>query len=210
MPTSRSYARTTSPVDAAPLEREAPIRIVAEPRTTTLPAPIYEPAIPDPAVPPAPVERRLPVHRNKAERVTEHLAGLSEDLREWVELRIRLVKAEVETLIDSRVGAMRGLLVFGVTASITGLFALVTLAIGLGALFGGRYWLGFLLVNLVLLIVTLVVKRKFAPGKLRMERSKATGTLKVSHEKTPAQNEAEKKGKPVPDQGELKPSVSPK
>lgn len=151
-----------------------------------------------------PVEERfrLPAHRNKVERVADHTQGLFDDVTEWVELRIQLVRSEIEALIDSRVGAMRGLLVFGVTAALTGLYALVTLAIVIGALTGGRYWIGFLVVNLILVAVTFWVKREFAPGKMRVERSKATGTLKVSHEDTPAQREAKDKGEPVPEAGE--------
>ena len=145
---------------------------------------------------------RLPAHRNKFERVSDHASGLVDDVTEWVELRVQLVKSEIEALIDSRVGAMRGLLVFGVTAALTGLYFLVTLAVIIGALTGGRYWIGFLVVNLILVAVTWWVKREFAPGKMRVERSKATGTLKVSHEDTPAQREAKDKGAPVPKAGE--------
>lgn len=163
-------------------------------------------------VPPVvPVEERfrLPAHRNKIERVVDHTHGLVEDVTEWVELRIQLVKSEIEALIDSRVGAMRGLIVFGVAAALTGLYALITLALLVGWLFSLALestllaaFLGFLLVNLILVAVTLWVKREFAPGKMRVERSKATGTLKVSHDETPAQREAKEKGEPVPDAGE--------
>ena len=177
----------------------APVRATSE-----VPARIYEPALPDPERPPAPVSHRLPEHKGKLARITDDLGGLSEDLREWVELKVQLVRSEIEAFIDSRVGALRGLAVFGIAAAITALFGLVTLAVGLGALFGGRYWLGFLIVNLILAIGTWIVKREFAPGKMHVERSKATGTLKISHDKTPAQKEAEQKGEPVPEQGELK------
>ncbi len=193
---------------------DSDVRVFTSPEpTTAAPPAAAPPRAPLPSAPPprdlaapagAPVDERfrLPAHRNKFERVTDHTQGLLDDVTEWVELRVQLVKSEVEALIDSRVGAMRGLLIFGVTAAITGLFALVTLAIGLGALFGGRYWIGFLVVNLILVAVTLWVKREFAPGKMRVERSKATGTLKVSHDETPAQREAKEKGEPVPEAGD--------
>lgn len=184
------------------------LRVVTPPDTVSPVLP-SEPPRADLPTPPGvasgvPVEERfrLPAHRNKIERVADHTQGLFDDVTEWVELRIQLVKSEVEALIDSRVGAMRGLLVFGVTAALTGLYALVTLAVVIGALTGGRYWIGFLVVNLILVAVTFWVKREFAPGKMRVERSKATGTLKVSHEDTPAQRDAKKKGEPIPSAGE--------
>lgn len=159
-----------------------------------------------------PIEERfrLPEHRNKIERVVDHTQGLVEDVTEWVELRIQLVKSEVEALIDSRVGAMRGLLVFGITAALTGLYALITFALLFGWVLSLVFdistllavFLGFLLINLILVVATLWVKREFAPGKMRVERSKATGTLKVSHEDTPAQREAKEKGGAVPEPGE--------
>ena len=188
MSTSRTYARTSSPVDTAPLERESPLRVTAEPPTTTLPAPIYEPAIPDPTVPPAPVSHRLPAHRNKVERVTDHLAGLSEDLREWVELRIQLIRKEIEEKIEGRLSSVKGLAIVGALAAVTALFGLVTLAIGIGAA-TGHYWIGFLSVFVVLVLFTWLAKRKFAPGAIRVEHEKATGKLKIAHEETPAEHE---------------------
>ena len=150
------------------------------------------------------VMHQLPAHRNKAERVTDHAKGLVDDVKEWVDLRIELVRGEIEAFVDNRVGQMRGLIVFGVAAALTGLYALITLAIVIGALTGGRYWIGFLVVNLILAAGTFWVKRKFAPGKMRVEHSKATGQLKISHEETPAQSEAKKEGREKPEHGELK------
>ncbi|NNF56662.1 MAG: phage holin family protein [Rhodothermaceae bacterium] len=151
MPTSRSYARTSSPVDTAPLERESPIRIVSEPRSPTLPAPVYEPAIPDPGRPPAPVERRLPEHRGKVARISDELAGLSEDLRAWVELRIELVRTEVTEQVDYKVNQAKQGAAAGVLAVLGIFFLLVTLALGLGWWLGQPFW-GFLIVTLLLLL----------------------------------------------------------
>ena len=203
MPLDRTTSTiTTSPTASAPLERESPLR-VRRPEPSNLPAPIREPAIPDPERPPLGVEHRLPPHRPKVTRVADELAGLSEDLREWVELRIHLVRAEIQERINGQLSSVKGMAVFGVVAAIAALFGLVTLAVGLGAAFGGRYWLGFLFVTVLLLIVAFAAKRYFAPGKIHVEREKATGKLKISHEETPAQHEAKAEGKPVPDPGNV-------
>jgi hypothetical protein len=140
------------------------------------------------------VDHRLPAHRNKAERVTDHLAGLSEDLREWVELRIQLIRKEIEEKIEGRLSTVKGIVAVGVVAAITALFALVTLAVGIGALAGGRYWLGFLVVTLLLAVVTYVLKRTMAPGAIHIEREKSTGKIKVSHDETPAEHEQKRNG----------------
>lgn len=152
---------------------------------------------------------RLPAHRNKVERVADHTTGIFDDVKEWVELRIKIVRSEIEALIDGRILALRGQLIFGVAAGITALYFLVTLAVIIGALSGGRYWIGFLVVNLILAGATWWAKRTFAPGKMRVERSKATGQVKISHEETPAQHEAKQKGEPVPKPGELNESSRP-
>lgn len=183
-PTHHPDTFSGSPVDSAPLEREAPFR-PAPPGTVAKGPP------PSTAVPRAvPLDHRLPVHRNKVGRITEHAAELSADLREWVELRVQLLKKEVEERIEGRLSAVKGLAIVGVVAAIAGLFALVTLAIGLGAAFGGRYWLGFLIVTLLLAAVAFVAKVKLAPGPIRVEQEKTTGKIKISHEETPAEHEA--------------------
>lgn len=100
----------------------------------------------------------LPPHRDKLERVTDHVAAISADLREWVELRIALVKRQVEGVVGllERVQHLveaAKLAVPGVVLILIGLmFLLVTLALGIGAALGS-YWLGFLIVTVLLLAV---------------------------------------------------------
>ncbi len=185
------------PVTAPPHDRRSP-------PLPDAPPPVQPPPVPVPPV--APIidqAHQLPAHRNKVGRVTDHAKGLVDDVKEWVEIRVELVRGEIEALIDSRVGALRGLIIVGVMAGITGLFALATLGLGLGALFGRRYWLGFLVVSLILALATWLAKRKFAPGKMRIEHSKSTGQLKISHDETPAQHEAKVEGRPMPKKGAL-------
>lgn len=69
-------------------------------RGRNLPAPRDIPPVLDPAARPVPQDRRLPPHQSKRERVVDHVAAISADLREFVELRIALAKAEVKEKVD--------------------------------------------------------------------------------------------------------------
>lgn len=110
----------------------------------------------DPEAAPAPESRMLPPHRGKMERITDHVAAISEDLREWVELRIALVKRQVEGVVGilerlQHLAEAAKLAVPGAILVILGLlFLLVTVALFLGAALGS-YGLGFLIVTAVLL-----------------------------------------------------------
>ena len=99
----------------------------------------------------------LPPHQSKVERVTGHLAALSADLREWTELRIDLVKRQVEG-IQGQIERLQHYLdsaVFFVLALGCGLagltFLFVALAFGIGALVGSL-GAGFLITALLLLV----------------------------------------------------------
>lgn len=199
------------PVSPPPLTREPRL---ADPPPVGVPVPqdplpVPKIEVPEEPMRPLDMQLRLPPHRNKVERVADHTTGIFDDVKEWVELRIKIVRSEIETLIDSRVMALRGQIMFFAAAGLTGLYFLITLAIVIGALAGGRYWIGFLVVNLILAAGTWWAKRTFAPGKMRVERSKATGQIKVSHEDTPAQKEAKDKGEPEPEPGKLNASSKP-
>jgi len=132
-----------------------------------------------------PVERRLAPHRGKVARISDQLAGLSEDVREIVELRIQLVKREVMDQIEGRISTVKGQAVVGALAAMTGVFLLLSVGLGLGMLLGHAFW-GFLIVTGVFLIATLIAKRKFAPGAVHIEHDKEAGKLQVVTDETPA------------------------
>jgi hypothetical protein len=99
----------------------------------------------------------LPPHQSKLERVTGHLAALSADLREWTELRVDLVKRQIEGIqakierLEHYLDAANLLIpaaIFGVTALF---FLLVTIALGIGALIGS-VWGGFAILTLLLAV----------------------------------------------------------
>jgi hypothetical protein len=96
-----------------------------------------------------PFERRLPTHRGKLARITDEVTGLGEDLKEWVELRLELVQAEVNERIEHVKAEVKQGAAAGVFAVLGALFLLVTLALGLGWWLGHPFW-GFLIVTLLL------------------------------------------------------------
>ncbi len=101
-------------------------------------------------------DRQLPSGANKVERITQHTKGLVEDLTSWVELKLKLTQIEIEEKIDAKVNRAAVGVIVGVMALITALFALITLALGIGAWLGHPAW-GFLVVTLLLALITGVI-----------------------------------------------------
>lgn len=115
-----------------------------------------------------PPGRQLPSGRNKIERITLQSKGLVADLKAWVELKIQHTKLQIQEEIDER----REDLVLVAAAGFFGLlgfiFALLTLALALGAWLGHPAW-GFLIVTLLLLVIAGLI---FAVRRAR-QRKKA-------------------------------------
>jgi len=86
----------------------------------------------------------------KIRRIAGHTQALVEDLREWIDLRLDLVILDVEERIEE----LRNELALGVVLVVLGLFsalfALTTIALGVGWALGRPFW-GFLIVSGVLL-----------------------------------------------------------
>ena len=124
----------------------------------TLPAVVREPS---PTLAegarPVPESRMLPPHQTKLDRVTGHLAALSADLREWTELRVDLVKRQVEG-VQAQIERFQHYLAaaeFFVPAAMLALtavfFVFLTIAFGLGALLDSL-WGGFAITTGLLLV----------------------------------------------------------
>lgn len=128
------------------------------PPPSTLPARIEHPSPTlEPGARPVSESRMLPPHQSKMERVTGHLAALSADLREWTELRVDLVKRQIEG-VQAKIERFEhyveaaDLLVPAAVLGLTALFfLLVTIALGLGALIGS-VWGGFAILTLLLVV----------------------------------------------------------
>ncbi len=135
---------------------------------------------------------QLPPHRGKVARVSDHLAAISADAREWVELRIDLVKAEVTEKIDETKSSVeRKAIGYGLFAGagVVALYALgfllAMMAVGIGWAFAGSdgsdvlrplFW-GLLVVTLLLFTVAGVVALL---GKRRLDAASAIdATLKA-------------------------------
>jgi len=175
MPDPRDTA-ALPPVGVVPPDGRAPHRMPSSPPPALpapLPAPVREPAIPDPSRPPAPVARRLPEHKGKVARIGDALTGLSEDLREWVELRIALVQTEIMEQVEFRVAQGKMGAAVGLFAALGAFFLLVTLALGLGWWLGHPFW-GFLIVTLLLIAVAVMSFLVLKPTPPPSDRPKKT------------------------------------
>lgn len=85
-------------------------------------------------------------------RIASDMQGLVQDLQKWIDLRLDLAVLEVEERLDK----LRNDLALGVTVAIlaffAALFALTTLALGVGWLLGRPFW-GFLAVAVLLILI---------------------------------------------------------
>jgi len=112
-----------------------------------------------------------PSSPKKVERIAEHIAALSLDLREWVELRIELAKTEVrETIDETKARVTAEVKAKGTPIAITvgiGSVGVLFLLYGMGFLFGamaqgvgellGHEWLGSLLTASFLFVVAIAL-----------------------------------------------------
>lgn len=130
----------------------------APPRGRNLPAPRNIPPVLDPLSEPVPESHQLPPHQSKLERITEHVAALSADLREYVEIRVALVQRKVEGVVgiverlQQYVDAAKFFVPAAFLAIVGLVFVFITLGFGLGALFGS-VWLGFLATTVLLFMM---------------------------------------------------------
>lgn len=147
-----------------------------------LPAPLEAPSpVLDPDAVRAPVSHQLPPHQSKAGRVGDHLAAISADLREIVELRIDLLKAEVAEVagkVEGSQDAIKQTVMFGAPGAVLALyligFILLTTAVGIGYLLGHLFW-GLLIVTAVLVMIVvpllLIAKKKAARVEYSLEEA---------------------------------------
>lgn len=123
-----------------------------------------------------PPERQLKPGRGNLGRITDQTRGLVDDLTAWVELRLELAQLEVEERIERKVNDLALKVIFGGLAGLAGLFALVTLALALGAWLGHPAW-GYLIVTGLLALAAVVV-RAAHPRLIQMGGRGASGKQK--------------------------------
>lgn len=167
---------------------------------------------PGPARPPALPEHdrvfpALPPHRGKVERITDHLAGISESARELVELRIDLARREIMEFVEGKLSTFKGGAIVGALFALAGLFFCVALALGfagvliaVGLSWPLSYFLGFLLITMIFAGTGAYAKAKLAPGAVRVEVDNESGKVRIAIDETPAEYERRKaaeEGRPV-------------
>lgn len=92
----------------------------------------------------------------RLDRITDQTRGLVDDVKEWVDLRIRLVQMDLEEKFETAANqAVLALVLAGIGATSI-FFALVAAAFGLGQLLGHTAF-GFLAVSVVLAILMWLV-----------------------------------------------------
>lgn len=107
--------------------------------------------------PKQPTSRQLPSGKRSVERITDQSKGLVDDVKAWVDLRIKLAQVEVEQRIQAKVNELALRIAPIIVGALGGLFLLATLALGLGWWLGQTFW-GFLIVTLLLLLVAAVLR----------------------------------------------------
>lgn len=182
---------TPVPSPDVPLPPDPPPKAPPQPeRTATAPAPPHAAVEADSRLE---TSRQLPPHRGKVGRISDHVAALSNDVTEWVELRIELAKAEVREKVEEveeKAKRQATPLVFFAAAGVVGLyllgFFLTTLAwavawmVGDWEVNGPAFW-GFLVVTLLLALVAGVL---LAIGKRKQNEAQAIEARLKSREIT--------------------------
>jgi len=94
-----------------------------------------------------------PKGANKVERIAQQSRALFDDVKAWVDLKIAHTLLDVQAEIDARKQVVMVGALLGVFVLLGGVFALLTLALGLGAWLGHPAW-GFLIVTVLLFMMT--------------------------------------------------------
>lgn len=103
--------------------------------------------------PSVPLVPQLPPHGTPVERIGQHTKGLVDDVKDWVELRIRLLQTEIHDQLRGKANE----LIFRyipkiipvLMASMGGLMLLLAAGFGIGWWLGHPFW-GFLILGALL------------------------------------------------------------
>ena len=110
-------------------------------------------------------DRPFPKSAKKVERIAQQSKGLFDDVRDWIDLKIKLTELEFREKIKARQDDIVTLAVVGFLGVMALVFLLVAAALGLGAWLGHPAW-GFLIVTGILSgIAGLLYWAHFSRGK---------------------------------------------
>jgi len=119
----------------------------------------------------------------RLERLAMEVRGLVEDVRTWIDLKIRLIEIEVEERVRDVLNRVVVTVAIGILAFLTLVFVLVTSALALGTWWDSML-LGFLAVTLLLVVFTTLVY-VLRPGLVRKRsagRSDEPRTIEAAKE----------------------------
>lgn len=86
--------------------------------------------------------RLLPPHKGKLSRIQDYVEGTVVGIREWMELRLELAKAEVREKISEAQEKIKFGVLMGVLGALAGFFLLLTIGFGFSALFRALFDFG--------------------------------------------------------------------
>ena len=95
--------------------------------------------------------------RGRISALADETKGLVSDMKEWVDLRVRLVQLELEERIEKVANQVISLLVIIVLGLFTALFLLLGLAVWVGSLVDSPA-LGYVIVGGILGLITLIIQ----------------------------------------------------
>ncbi len=101
----------------------------------------------------------------RLERLAAEVRGLVEDVRTWIDLKIKLLEIEVEERVRDLLNRVAVTVVIAVLAFLALVFVLVTAALALG-LWWDNMLLGFVAVTLALVVLTIMLY-VLRPGLVR-------------------------------------------
>jgi hypothetical protein len=141
--------------------------------------PEHTPSHGEGGTPTQPPSRQLPSGKNSIQRITDQSKGLVDDLKDWVDLRIKLAQVEVEQRIQAKIGDIALKVAPIIVGALGVLFLLVTLALGLGWWLGQNFW-GFLIVTLLLFIVAAILRAISQQRQRRRQQQKKAASTASS------------------------------
>lgn len=81
---------------------------------------------------------------------------LASDVADWVELRVQLLQMEIEKEVQRRINVVLARILVAALLGVTGLFGLITVAVGLGWWLGHPFW-GYLTVTVFMMVGSAVL-----------------------------------------------------
>lgn len=122
-------------------------------------------------------DRQLPDGRSKVQRVSQHTRGLVDDVKAWVELKLKQTQLDIEESVEAKIRQAAIGAVLGLLALLALVFGLTAFSLGVGEWLGHPAW-GYL-VTTVLLLVVAGILRALQPRLTQVHRQAAVDEDKL-------------------------------